>query len=115
MSILGTVVRVRPEHLTEVMAELGRWPGLDIALNSGDGRLVVILEDTADTTAAQNMAAMALLPKVLNTSLVYEYSGADVMCVDAPASADVSYQSWRTSLSDMAKGNDTASENINKP
>jgi nitrate reductase NapD len=106
MSILGTVVRIRPEHVTEVIAELSTWPGLDIALNSSDGRLVIILEDTADITAAQNMAAIALLPKVLNTSLVYEYSGADVMPADAPASSDVNYQSWRTSLSQMAEGRD---------
>jgi nitrate reductase NapD len=114
MSILGTVVRVRPEHATDVVAELASWPGLDIALNSGDGRLVIILEDTSDTTAAQNMAAIALLPKVLNTSLVYEYSGADVMPADAPASADVNYQSWRTSLGQMAEGTDATKGNPSK-
>ena len=61
MSILGTVVRVRPEHLTEVVADLSLQAGMDIALNPGDGRLVVIIEDTATTTAAQAMAAMALM------------------------------------------------------
>ena len=104
MSILGTVVRIRPEDVAEVIAELTNWPGLDIALNSGDGRLVIILEDAADTTAAQSMAAIALLPKVLNTSLVYEYSGPDAMPADAPASSDVNYQSWRANLHQMAQG-----------
>jgi nitrate reductase NapD len=104
MSILGTVVRIRPEDVAEVIAELANWPGLDIALNSGDGRLVIILEDAADTTAAQSMAAIALLPKVLNTSLVYEYSGPDAMPADAPGSSDVNYQSWRANLHQMAQG-----------
>lgn len=104
MSILGTVVRIRPADVDEVIAELVNWPGLDIALNSGDGRLVIILEDAAHTTAAQSMAAIALLPKVLNTSLVYEYSGPDVIPADAPASADVNFQSWRANLHQMAEG-----------
>jgi len=114
MSILGTVVRVRPEDASEIITELAHWPGLDIALNSGDGRLVIILEDAADTTAAQTMAAIALLPKVLNTSLVYEYSDPDVMPADAPASADVNYQSWRANLHQMAQGIDKTPDKHHK-
>ena len=110
MSILGTVVRVRPEHLNEVTIQLAALPGLDIALNPGDGRLVIVLEDTADTTAVQTMAIMALMPQVLNTSLVYEYSGADAMPAESPGSKAINYQSWRTNLSQMAEGNDAAAD-----
>jgi nitrate reductase NapAB chaperone NapD len=87
----------------EVTAQLSGIAGLDIALNPGDGRLVVIIEDTPDMSAAQTMAAIALLPQVLNTSLVYEYSGPDVAHTPQP---DTRYQSWRTSLSQMAAGVD---------
>lgn len=104
MSILGTVVRVRPEHLAEVVAELSQQAGMDIALNPGDGRLVVIIENTATTTAAQAMAAMALMPHVLNTSLVYEYSGPDLEEDSPPLQEVQQFQSWRASLSDMADG-----------
>lgn len=102
MSILGTVVRTHPEQLAEVLAQLATLPGLDIALNPGDGRLVVLLEDTPAATAAQTMAAMALLPGVLNASLVYEYSGPDVL--PAEALNDTRYQSWRATLTEMAAG-----------
>lgn len=104
MSILGTVVRVRPEHLAEVIAELSVQPGMDIALNPGDGRLVVIIENTTATTAAQAMAAMALMPHVLNTSLVYEYSGPDLEEDSPPLQEVKQFQSWRSSLSEMADG-----------
>lgn len=106
MSILGVVVRVKIGHLDEVIGELSAAPGLDIALNPGDGRLVVIIEDTEDTPAAQVMASIALLPQVLNTSLVYEYSGPDVTHAESPTNPDTRYQSWRTSLSQMAAGMD---------
>ena len=41
MSILGAVVRVRPEHLASAASRLALLPGVDIALNPGDGRLVL--------------------------------------------------------------------------
>lgn len=110
MSILGTVVRVRPEDVTEVITELAKLPGLDIALDSGDGRLVIILEDVLGSTAAQTMATIALLPKVLNTSLVYEYSGPDTTPADAPASSDVNFQSWRANLHQMAQDTNKATD-----
>lgn len=104
MSILGTVVRVKPEHLQGVCQQLSQLPGLDIALNPGDGRLVVVLEDSAQATAAQTMAHMALIPEILNTSLVYEYSGADAMPAGEASPADTHFQAWRSTLTEMATG-----------
>ncbi len=115
MSILGVVVRVRPGHLDEVVRELSAAPGLDLALNPGDGRLVVVIEDTHDTPAAQTMASIALLPQVLNTSLVYEYSGPDVAHANSPTHPDTRYQSWRTSMSQMAAGVDAGAAGTARP
>jgi hypothetical protein len=42
-----------------------------------DGRVVIVIEDSAGSTAAATLGAIALWPEVLNTSLVYEYSGPD--------------------------------------
>lgn len=104
MSILGTVLRVHPKQLPDVLEKLSGYEGVDIALNPGDGRLVLILEDTESVPAAQTFAAMALLPGVLNASLVYEYSGPDVTAAASSEAFDSRYQSWRTSLSQMAEG-----------
>jgi nitrate reductase NapAB chaperone NapD len=104
MSILGIVVRTTPDQVAAVAAQLATFPELEIALNPGDGRMVIIAEDGEERSAAQLMAQIALLPRVLNTSLVYEYSGPDVRraAVDAPEATR--FQSWRTTLSEMAAG-----------
>jgi hypothetical protein len=46
------------------------------------------------------MAEIAMWPEVLNTSLVYEYSGPDAPSTSTPVEA---YTDWRSSLSDMAR------------
>ena len=104
MSILGAVVRVRPEHLGAVVPRLSALPGADLALNPGDGRLVLVIED-AETggvlhSAAATLASIAMWPEVLNTSLVYEYSGPDAPPAGDAAVAD--YRAWRGSLKDWA-------------
>lgn len=116
MSILGAVVRVRPQHLPAVTPRIATLPGTDLALDPGDGRLVLVLEDVVaeGTThsAAATLAAIALWPEVLNTSLVYEYSGPD-----APPPGDAAvddYRAWRGSLQDWA-GQATASAARSKP
>lgn len=100
MSILGAVVRLRPEHLGVVVPRLVDMPGVDLALNPGDGRLVLVIEDTLveGTThgAAATLAAIAQWPDVLNTSLVYEYSGPDAPAPDDASVAD--YRAWRGRL-----------------
>ncbi|NDY91493.1 chaperone NapD [Ideonella livida] len=103
MSLLGTVIRTRPADLPEVCARLATLPGADLALNPGDGRLVVLLEDadasgpTPDghppESAAAQLARIAQWPEVLAASLVWEYSGTDA---PPPAGADqIDYRAWR--------------------
>lgn len=98
MSILGVVVRARPEHREIVSTQLTSHPGLDLAVDAQDGRFVVVIEDTDTVPAAQTMAAIAQLPHVLNTSLVYEYSGPDVGQANTASGNDFHYQAWRGSL-----------------
>jgi len=101
LSILGVVIRTRPRDVAEVTLRLGEQPGLDLALNPGDGRLVVVIEDAPDAegqprAAATTLGAIALWTEVLNTSLVYEYSGPDA---PAPAGSDgIDYRAWRAGL-----------------
>ncbi|MEY4752833.1 MAG: hypothetical protein RJA44_508 [Pseudomonadota bacterium] len=101
MSILGVVVRSHPADIGQVVAALCDRPGIDITHNPGDGRLVVVIEDSPQCNAAAAMAALALLPQVQSTSLVYEYSGPDA---PAPDSASADYGAWRCSLQQLAEG-----------
>ena len=100
MSILGVIVRSRPEAVASIEARLRACPGVDVAdlAAAADGRLVIVIEDHAASSAAATLGAIALWPEVLNTSLVYEYSGPD-----SPAPDDVAdYRDWRRDLTATA-------------
>lgn len=111
MSILGCVLRVKAEKLPQVLATLTTTAGVDVAMNPGDGRLVLIVEDTETTGAAQTFAAISLFPEVLSASLVYEYSGPDVTHVHADED-NTRYQSWRTTMAQMAKDHPLTSSHV---
>lgn len=102
MSVLGCVVRVRSEKASQVCAALKSTQGVEIGINSGDGRLILVIEDTSQTSAAQTFAAISLLDDVICSTLVYEYSGSDVEHFSTSGS-EVRYQSWRTTLAELAK------------
>ncbi|MBI5256351.1 MAG: chaperone NapD [Burkholderiales bacterium] len=101
MSILGVIVRTRVEDLPATETALRALPGVDVAeMLVADGRLVIVIEDTAEHAAAATMAGIALWPQVLNTSLVYEYSGPDA---PSPMQGVEQYADWRSSLRDLAQ------------
>ena len=91
MSILGVIVRSRPTDTAAVCDVLRGMPGLDIVAGAS-GRFVVVIEDSDRATAADVMTRITRLPQVLNTSLVYEYSGPDA---PAPAGDAIDFRSWR--------------------
>jgi periplasmic nitrate reductase NapD len=103
MSILGCVFRVKTDKLPQILDVLHTTGGVDVALNPGDGRLVLIVEDSYNTSASQTFAAISLLPDVLSASLVYEYSGPDVISLQTESVDKTRYQSWRTTMAQMAK------------
>lgn len=109
MSILGVVLRVQPEGLPDVRGRLATLPGVDTVVDDGQGRLVLVIEDTdtvapADATppptAAATLGAIAMWPECLSTALVYEYSGPEAPAPDGPVPA---YQAWRDALGTSAR------------
>ncbi|MBL8304457.1 MAG: chaperone NapD [Ideonella sp.] len=100
MSILGVVVRTHPAHIGALRQSLRDCPGADVALDPGDGRLILVIEDTPGQTAAAALGLISGWPAVLNTSLVYEYSGPDAP--DA-GEAVADYTDWRAGLTRLAQ------------
>jgi nitrate reductase NapD len=96
MSILGVIVRSHPDAVSALDQRLRSLPGVEVADPAGapDGRLVIVIEDSAGSTAAATMGAIALWPEVLNTSLVYEYSGPD----SPPPDGVEGFIDWRRNL-----------------
>jgi nitrate reductase NapAB chaperone NapD len=98
MNVLGVIARARASDVDTVAAGLAALAGVDVALRSPDGRLILVIEDSAASTAAAAMAQVALHPLVLNTSLVYEYTGAG-----APDDGLDGYNAWRKSTHELAR------------
>lgn len=99
MPILGAIVRTHPDKTAAVQARLAQRPGVDVAVDPGDGRLILVIEDAEQAGAAATLGEISTWPDVLNTSLVYEYSGPD-----APAEAGVEgYTDWRGGLAKLAR------------
>lgn len=98
MNVLGVIARVRDEHAAQVATALRAIAGVEVRATSPRGRMVLVIEDTPDQTAAAAMAQVALQPHVLSTALVYEYAGAD-----APADGFDGYRAWRMSTHDLAR------------
>jgi nitrate reductase NapAB chaperone NapD len=99
VSILGVVVRVRRTDLDVTRARLGEAAGVELALDPDDGRLILLVEDVLVEDgvrgAAETLARIAGWPEVLNTSLVYEYSGPDAPPAGGDATAGLDYRAWR--------------------
>jgi len=100
MSILGVIVRTAPAATATVRARLAACAGVDIAADPADGRLILLIEDTGEAAAAATLGEITTWKDVLNTSLVYEYSGPDA---PAPQSASTGYADWRGGLARLAE------------
>lgn len=98
MTVLGIIARGRPSDIEAVSAALAQIAGVDVALRAPDGRLILVIEDSETLTAAAAMAQVAVHPLVLNTSLVYEHTGAS----GADDGLD-GYTAWRMSAHELAR------------
>jgi periplasmic nitrate reductase NapD len=101
MSILGVIVRARTDDAATLRERLTELVGVDVALDPGDGRLILVIEDAPGRAAAASLAEISQWPIVINTSLVYEHSGADVSD-SQPEIAE--FSDWRSSLSAAHRG-----------
>ena len=95
MSILGVIVRSRADATAALRERLAGLPGVDVALDPGDGRLILVIDDTAVSRAAAQLTEIGSWPSVVNTSLVYEHIG-DELDSEAPAAPAIpDYSAWR--------------------
>jgi nitrate reductase NapD len=78
MNICSCVVHTRPERGPAVGECLWALPGVEVHGGEADGKLVVTVEDTADTLAADTLGAIGAVEGVINTVLIYHYGGDDI-------------------------------------
>ena len=78
MNICGCVVETRERDAPTVAQRLLDLPGVGLHASEG-GKLVVTVEDTAGTMAADTLALLGQVDGVLNTSLIYHYGGDETL------------------------------------
>jgi nitrate reductase NapD len=71
MNISGVVVRTFPGDIERVTRSLSQLDGVEVHGASGDGRLVVTVEQFGDRLTADTLTAMQGLPGVLSASMIY--------------------------------------------
>lgn len=74
MNISGIVLRTRPEHAGEVRATLAALPGVEVHAATGDGRLVLTLEDAGTASAADTFVRLHDIRGVMSVAMIYQYS-----------------------------------------
>lgn len=78
MNICSAIVFAAPEHLRDLAGALASHDGVEVHHTSPDGRLIITLEDTPNTTAIDALRHIATLHGVIATSLVYHHFGQDL-------------------------------------
>ena len=73
MSICSLVVYSKPENVPSVEDSLKAMEGVEINANSGDGKLVVIIDHPDRKHCSKMIMDMSAISGVLNTALIYEY------------------------------------------
>jgi nitrate reductase NapD len=72
--ISGLLVHARPGEVAPVCNALNALPGVDVDSNLGDGRLVVIVENTGERAMADTFAEIRNVEGVLSASLTYHFA-----------------------------------------
>jgi len=72
-NICGILVHVRADKRDTACRALGALAGVEISQETDDGRLIVVVEDTADEWAGHILTRIPTIEGVLSTSLIYHH------------------------------------------
>ncbi len=87
MNICGVLVHVVPAKVAAVAAALGKLNGVEVHQTTDDGRIVVTVEDTPQSTALDSMGDINRLDGIVATSLVYHHFESDPAATSAASNA----------------------------
>lgn len=74
MKIVSLVLKFLPEKAGEVRAGIEEVPGASVEADSGDGRMIVVVEDVEDYSTADSIIKVHHVPHVMSVTLAYEYT-----------------------------------------
>ncbi|MCL1861707.1 MAG: chaperone NapD [Proteobacteria bacterium] len=74
MKIVSLVLKFMPEHADAIKTAVETVPGASVAADSGNGRMIVLLEDGPDYAVPDSILQVHQIPQVMSVTLSYEYS-----------------------------------------
>jgi len=74
MRIVSLVLKFLPIHADAVKAAVEVVPGASVAVDSGDGRMIVLLEDGPDYAVSDSILKVHHISQVMSVTLSYEHS-----------------------------------------
>jgi nitrate reductase NapD len=77
MNICSCVVHTHPGAGAEVAPRLAALPGVEVHAGTEADKLVVTVEDTERSQAADTLGTLTRVPGVINAVLIYHYGGED--------------------------------------
>jgi nitrate reductase NapD len=77
-NLCSCVLHTRPGYGTRVRGTVTAIPGVEVHAGAEVDKLIVTIEDTTDTQAADVFAELSGVPDVINTILIYHYGGDDL-------------------------------------
>ena len=74
MGLASLVLRINPHQRIAAEAALGAFPGVECHAMSDDGKLIVTVEETPQSSVAETLIAVHGVPEVLAVTLAYEHN-----------------------------------------
>ncbi|MGE5384857.1 MAG: chaperone NapD [Betaproteobacteria bacterium] len=79
MKIASLVLKFLPEHGPAIQDAISEIPGASVEVDSGDGRMIVLVEDGEGYSTADSILNVHQVPGVMSITLAYEYSDEEVL------------------------------------
>ncbi|MDR2261572.1 MAG: chaperone NapD [Azoarcus sp.] len=74
MKIVSLVLKFLPRHAAGIQKAVEAVPGASVAADSGDGRMIVLLEDGPGYAVSDSILQVHHVAHVMSVTLSYEYS-----------------------------------------
>lgn len=71
LHISSALVRAAPDRMAQVIAEIGKIPNSEIALQDASGKIIVTLETHSEAEIVDSLTQLQLLDGVASAALIY--------------------------------------------
>ncbi len=73
MNICGCLVHVAPERTAAARVAMAATGGVEVHAEGGDGRFVIVVEDTDRRPASETIMTLHQIPGVISLTLTYHH------------------------------------------